>query len=454
MTTNTKDAVIEQLVGALEDAGTLTTYDWRPSSIFKRYYASATGDYVDLRQFREKIDAALTAGREALAQPEQTQREAVSSVDKAWALFCSEIGEDKSPYPGMIQAFERHYGQSFKDKAWRNEASVWAQAWSAATRTTNPQASEPAPKGLFIDMIAEHGPEVVAEMASIGEPAPSKPKFVVVGDSITHEVDGEWVHEVTRYDDAGKVISKTSEPLAPSTAGERKPVFYWRPLKNGMYEGPVWADSVGGKMMRDEKPDEWMPLYGESTQPAQGEREELVSRILAVIPVFEKADQARYAPITALLQECAALLQSTHDARPVGELTDKQIAKIAQETQTAEPGRDGYILPYSFARAILAAARTQPAGELTDEQIRSIAEAVGEEMWPDSGDVGWTDEDTKFHRMFFVRALETARTQPERVPLPNHTEQANAAHAAAAKHTNEIVKLVNAARNGITGGEQ
>ena len=59
---------------------------------------------------------------------------AARSLDKAWSLFCSEIGEDKSPYPGMIGAFEAHYGQSFKDKDWRNEASVWAQAWSAATR--------------------------------------------------------------------------------------------------------------------------------------------------------------------------------------------------------------------------------------------------------------------------------------------------------------------------------
>ena len=33
-------------------------------------------------------------------------------------------------------------------------------------------------------------------------------------------------------------------------------------------------------------------------------------------------------------------------------LTDEQIIKIADKTQTAEPGTDGYILPISFARAI------------------------------------------------------------------------------------------------------
>ena len=33
-------------------------------------------------------------------------------------------------------------------------------------------------------------------------------------------------------------------------------------------------------------------------------------------------------------------------------LTDEQIIEIADKTQTAEPGTDGYILPISFARAI------------------------------------------------------------------------------------------------------
>jgi len=33
-------------------------------------------------------------------------------------------------------------------------------------------------------------------------------------------------------------------------------------------------------------------------------------------------------------------------------LTDQRIIEIAKATDTAEPGRDGYILPVSFARAI------------------------------------------------------------------------------------------------------
>ena len=41
----------------------------------------------------------------------------------------------------------------------------------------------------------------------------------------------------------------------------------------------------------------------------------------------------------------------------MSELTDEQICNIARSTQTAEPGRDGYILPVAFARAVIAADR-------------------------------------------------------------------------------------------------
>ncbi|CAL62442.1 Hypothetical protein HEAR2311 [Herminiimonas arsenicoxydans] len=44
-------------------------------------------------------------------------------------------------------------------------------------------------------------------------------------------------------------------------APQAAPMFWYRPLRDGLYEGPVHANSVGGKMMRDEKPDEWQPLY-------------------------------------------------------------------------------------------------------------------------------------------------------------------------------------------------
>lgn len=44
-----------------------------------------------------------------------------------------------------------------------------------------------------------------------------------------------------------------------------EPLFWYRPVCNGeMYEGPIHNNSVGGKMLRDEKPGEWFPLYTEA----------------------------------------------------------------------------------------------------------------------------------------------------------------------------------------------
>lgn len=57
-----------------------------------------------------------------------------STVGRAWARFYGAFGDGPdAPYPGMIAAFETHYGQSFRDKEWRTEAACWAAAWSKAT---------------------------------------------------------------------------------------------------------------------------------------------------------------------------------------------------------------------------------------------------------------------------------------------------------------------------------
>jgi len=45
----------------------------------------------------------------------------------------------------MIEAFEAHYGQTFTDKDWRNETSIWAAAWGYAVRRCNVVPTAPAP---------------------------------------------------------------------------------------------------------------------------------------------------------------------------------------------------------------------------------------------------------------------------------------------------------------------
>jgi hypothetical protein len=43
---------------------------------------------------------------------------------------------------------------------------------------------------------------------------------------------------------------------------DAKPLFFYRPFgENGLYEGPHYATSVGGRMIREEKPEAWHGLY-------------------------------------------------------------------------------------------------------------------------------------------------------------------------------------------------
>ena len=74
------------------------------------------------------------------AQPAPSVQDA--SVRKAWARFSHELHRSPdAPYPGMADAFEQHFSQSFIDREWRAEAATWAAAWKAAKR----HCAQPAP---------------------------------------------------------------------------------------------------------------------------------------------------------------------------------------------------------------------------------------------------------------------------------------------------------------------
>ena len=86
----------------------------------------------------EAMQAAITAAEA------QRPTDYSSTVDRAWARFCGAFGDGPdAPYPGMIAAFETHYGQSFRDKEWRTEAACWAAAWSKATARAEAALVEP-----------------------------------------------------------------------------------------------------------------------------------------------------------------------------------------------------------------------------------------------------------------------------------------------------------------------
>ena len=72
------------------------------------------------------------------------------SVRKAWSRFSNELhrGPD-APYPGMSEAFEQHFSQSFTDRDWRAESGTWAAAWKAAKR----HGAQPAPNAVaYLDL--------------------------------------------------------------------------------------------------------------------------------------------------------------------------------------------------------------------------------------------------------------------------------------------------------------
>lgn len=58
-----------QALDALED---LKTYDSKPSSVWRYFYPSATGDYVNLREFKEKVEPAINTLSAALREDDAT----------------------------------------------------------------------------------------------------------------------------------------------------------------------------------------------------------------------------------------------------------------------------------------------------------------------------------------------------------------------------------------------
>lgn len=99
-------------------------------------YADSSSHLQETMGLAESARAALAAAEAQLAEPVNER-----VIDRTWARFCGAFGDGPdAPYPGMIEAFETHYGQSFRDKDWRTEAACWAAAWHKAVLVANPQA--------------------------------------------------------------------------------------------------------------------------------------------------------------------------------------------------------------------------------------------------------------------------------------------------------------------------
>jgi hypothetical protein len=156
-----KDDEIRELRQAIEQAGKATPeHDALIAEM--RVTAPIWEGYVGdmLRSAADKLEAYALAAPQMWTSAEQEVHDALcpaltggkcscssspATVDKAWSQFCGGIGRGPdAPYPGMIQAFEAHYGQSFTDKDWRNETGIWAAAWGYAVRRCNATPTAPA----------------------------------------------------------------------------------------------------------------------------------------------------------------------------------------------------------------------------------------------------------------------------------------------------------------------
>ena len=99
---------------------------------------------------RITLEEAFAAG----AQSAPSEQDA--SVRKAWARFSHELHRSPdAPYPGMADAFEQHFSQSFIDREWRAEAATWAAAWKAAKRHCVEYASVGEIADAVVDLIVK-----------------------------------------------------------------------------------------------------------------------------------------------------------------------------------------------------------------------------------------------------------------------------------------------------------
>lgn len=113
------------------------------TDIVDRLNDSLSAGYSELRKEAAAEITRLRARIEAMERQEPVAR-MDESVRKAWARFSNAIvSGDDAPYPGMSEAFERHFSQSFTDREWRTESATWAAAWKAAKR--HEAQAQPAP---------------------------------------------------------------------------------------------------------------------------------------------------------------------------------------------------------------------------------------------------------------------------------------------------------------------
>ena len=126
-------------------------------------------DWPEYEPTWKAIEARVTGAQPAPSVPSEEDE----SVRKAWSRFSNALHRSPdAPYPGMSEAFERHFSQSFTDREWRAESATWAAAWKAAKR--HEAQAQPAPS-IPVEAIGKMLADVMAVAVSNGANSASMP---------------------------------------------------------------------------------------------------------------------------------------------------------------------------------------------------------------------------------------------------------------------------------------
>jgi len=197
------------------------------------------------------------------------------------------------PAPENVREGEPYDNPAFEDLA--RTMGVWGTAQAAlcaqfflAGRGALSAGVEPAGSVYTMQALVPGGREVAH--VSLRQPLPAgtllytaaqvlamgrvPPGWKAVERQLLEDAEQALANFVSEHDwgDSDMVaMDNLSAVLAaapwPPAAQERKPLFWVRLLRDGLYEGPVHANSSEGKMLRDAKPDEWHPLYLGQAEP-------------------------------------------------------------------------------------------------------------------------------------------------------------------------------------------
>ena len=199
---------------------------------------------------------------------------------------------------------------------------------------------------------------------------------------VTKNAAGQIV-AVTRQDEEGQILSVIAESAPASClhqiqepavnqqlTTEQEPVFWYRPVCDGeMYEGPHHNNSTLGKMLREEKPGEWKPLYAAPVLAAPAavavpDERAALKKIIDACEQIPEGLEGYLEPLSNAIAEARAALAATpadHAEQALGMVDADPAADapvnawqqaVDKELVSAHLGVAGDVTPAEAAKAL------------------------------------------------------------------------------------------------------